>query len=250
MKIKNKTFSALAVSLVAGSMNASGALTVIAGWDTWTSTSSDATVVASGVTETLANTTEQLAWNIVDERGASSDGTWGTFAGGPAADTIVGTADNQNLELPNATTGGTLTLTITNGGADAIELNAFHFDSYAFRPKAARAYVLSVASGDITNGVIYTSGDDEITHVGGANSNTAHDQIDHVLTGLGDNVLAPGESAAFLLAFSSGVGDGAGGHDLWVDNIAVSGEILSVPEPSSALLLGLSGLALIARRRK
>ncbi|MDB4454124.1 PEP-CTERM sorting domain-containing protein, partial [bacterium] len=61
---------------------------------------------------------------------------------------------------------------------------------------------------------------------------------------------APGESAAFLLAFSSGVGDGAGGHDLWVDNIAVSGEILSVPEPSSALLLGLSGLALIARRRK
>lgn len=239
----------LAASLAAGSMSASGAV-VLAGWDVWTSSTANASVVASGVTGTLANTTEQQAWHTSDERGASADGTWGTFVGTPAATTTVGTNNDQNLELPNATTGGTLTFTISNAGTVDLTLEGFHFDSYAFRPKAARAYVLSVSAGDITNGVIYTSGDDEITHVGGAASNTAHDDIDHVLTGLADNILAPGESADFLLTFSSGVGDAAGGHDLWVDNVAISGVVASIPEPSSAMLVGLSALGLIRRQRK
>ena len=40
--------------------------------------------------------------------------------------------------------------------------------------------------------------------------------------------------------------NGVGGNDAYADNIAVS----TVPEPSSAALLGLGGLALILRRRK
>ncbi len=247
MKTRNKTIQVLAVSLVAGSVSASGAV-VLAGWDVWTSATANAPVTAAGVTGTLANTTEGLAWHTDDERGASDDGDWGTFVGTPAASTTVGTNNDQNLELSNGTTGGTLTFTISNGGATDLVLEGFHFDSYAFRPNAARAYVLSVSGGDITNGVIYTSADDEITHVGGANSNSAHDDIDHVLTGLADNVLAPGESADFLLSFSSGTGSG-GGHDLWVDNVAISGEV-AIPEPSSSLLLGLGGLALAFRRKK
>jgi hypothetical protein len=134
----------------------------------------------------------------------------------------VGTAGNQNLTLPNGTMAGTITLTLTNNGAADVILDTFHFDAYAFRPNAARAYQLSVVSGDLTNGIIYTSADDEITHVGGANSNTAHDDIDHSLAGLADNVLGPGESASFLLAFSSGTGSG-GGHHLFIDNVAVTG---------------------------
>ena len=88
---------------------------------------------------------------------------------------------NENLELSNATAGGTITFTITNNGTEDLELDGFHFDSYAFRPKAARSYELSVLSGDISNGVIYTSADDEITTVFGAWDNLAHDDISHSL---------------------------------------------------------------------
>lgn len=202
----------------------SSSTNIVAGWDTWDSAvSPGASVLAPGATGAAVTTTEQLDWNTVDERGASADGRWGSFAGPPAADTTVGTSNNQNLELPNATTGGTITFTVSNAGAVDWELNAFHFDAYAFRPKAPRAYELSVlAGGGITPGVIYTSADDEITSVGGANDNLVHDDIDHSLTGLADHTLAAGESVDFLLAFSGGAGDGSGGHDLWVDNVAIS----------------------------
>ncbi|WP_136078198.1 hypothetical protein [Pontiella desulfatans] len=196
---------------------------VLAGWDTWNNASApSASVLAPDVGGTAVTTAEQLAWNVVDERGASADGDWGTFAGPPTASTITN-VDNQNMELPNAATGGAITFTISNNGASDLELGAFHFDAYAFRPKAARAYELSVlAGGGITPGVIYTSADDEITDVGGAWDNFAHDDIDHSLAGLTDHTLGAGESVDFLLAFSSGAGDGSGGHDLWVDNVAIS----------------------------
>jgi len=196
--------------------------TLIAGWDTLNSGSSPtASFTATGITGSAVTTTEGLAWHTTDERGASADGTWGTFAGPPAADTTVGASNDQNLELSNGTTGGTINFTLTNNGTTDIELDGFHFDAYAFRPNAARAYELSVSSGDLTNGVIYTSADDEITHVGGVNDNFAHDDISHSLSGLTDNILEVGGTVDFLLTFSSGTGSG-GGHDLWVDNVGIT----------------------------
>ncbi|TWU28662.1 hypothetical protein [Bythopirellula polymerisocia] len=205
--------------------------TLIAGWDTWDSaTNPSASVLAPGVTGSAVTTTEQQAWNIVDGRGASADGTWGTFAGPPTASTVAGEGvQNENLELPNATTGGTITFTITNNGTSDLDLDGFHFDAYAFRPKAARAYELSVSSGAITNGVIYTSTDDEITSVAGAWDNSAHDDISHSLLGLADHTLEVGGSVDFLLAFSSGDGDGSGGHDLWIDNVAITAVVDVIP---------------------
>jgi len=205
--------------------------TLIAGWDTWNSGSNPtASVTATGITGTAVTTSEGLSWRTDDGRGASADGNWGTFAGPPTASIVAGEGvTGENLELPNATTGGTITFTVTNNGTEDIELDGFHFDSYAFRPKAARAYELSVASGDITNGVIYTSADDEITTVSGAWDNLAHDDISHSLLGLADNILEVGGTVDFLLAFSSGEGDGSGGHDLWVDNVAITAAVNSVP---------------------
>ena len=198
---------------------------LVVGWDKWNSGATpDASVVAANVTGTAVTTSEGINWHVIDGRGASADGDWGTFAGPPAASTVGGDGvQNENLELSNATTGGTITFTITNNGASDIELDGFHFDAYVFRPKAARAYQLSVASGDITNGVIYTSVDDEITSVGGSWDNSAHDDISHALTELADHTLDAGGSVSFLLSFSGGDGDGSGGHDLWVDNVAVTG---------------------------
>ena len=204
---------------------------LVAGWDTWDNGATpDASVVAVGVTGSAVTASEGTDWNVVDGRGASSDGDWGTFAGPPTASTVGGEGiQNENLELSNATTGGTITFTVTNNSSSDIDLTGFHFDAYAFRPRAARAYQLSVASGDITGGVIYTSTDDEITSVGGAWDNNAHDDISHCLSQLADHTLEAGETVSFLLSFTSGAGDGAGGHDLWVDNVAITGTFATPP---------------------
>jgi autotransporter-associated beta strand protein len=231
---RNVTVGAVALALTILSASSVSA-EVIAGWDTWDSgVSPTASVVAAGITASAATTSEGPAWHTTDERGASNDGDWGTSLGPPFADTTVGTGNDQNLELTNATTGGTITITITNNGGSDINLDAFHFDAYAFRPKAARAYELSVLPGGaLSEGIIYTSADDEITHVGGAWNNGAHDDIDHDLTGLADSTLEVGGTVEFLLAFSSGVGDGSGGHDLWVDNVAVT----SAPTTTNKLVI-------------
>lgn len=197
---------------------------LIAGWDTFSGTGAaapvGASVLATDITASFVSTTEGVAWNTTDERGASIDGSWGTHIGPPPASTNA--VDGENLTLSNGTTGGTLTFSITNNSPADIELGAFHFDAYAFRPNAARTYELSVlAGGSLTEGIIFTSDNDAITSVGGAWSNLAHDDIDISLTGLADYVLGSGESVQFLLAFSSGTGAG-GGHHLFVDNFGIS----------------------------
>ena len=199
---------------------------LIAGWDTFGGTGAggpvNASVTATDITASFVTTTEQQAWNIVDERGASVDASWGSHPGPPTADTSAADTNNQNLELPNATTGGTVTFTITNNTTNNIELGAFHFDANAFRSKAARTYELSVLPGsDITAGPVYTSAADAIED--GGDDNLAHGDIDISLKDMADHTLEIGESVQFLLTFSGGEGDGSGGHDLWVDNIGVSG---------------------------
>jgi autotransporter-associated beta strand protein len=216
-----------AAALVTLSASTSSAQ-IVAGWDTYFGAGADipvdAPVVATGVTATLVTTGEGRAWVTIDERGASSDGTWGTFVGPPPADTTVGTNNDQNLELSNAATGGTITMTVTNNSGDDIALNAFHMDALAFRPKAARTYTLDVQPGGaITAGNVYTSSDQEIKSQGGLPpDNDQGDDIDHDLTGLADSILESGGTVQFLLTFSGGAGDNSGGHDLWIDNLAIS----------------------------
>lgn len=216
--------SLLALALCATPISAQ----IVAGWDTFSGNGAggpiDASVLTTGVTASFVTTASGgSGWNTVDERGASNDGDWGTSVGPPAADTTIGTANDQNLELSNATAEGTITLTITNGSGADIDLDSFHFDSYAFRPKAARDYELSVLPGGaISEGIVYTSAAGEIPHVGGSWDNGAHADINHDLTFLADSTLEDGGTVEFLLAFSNGAGDGSGGHDLWVDNLAVS----------------------------
>ena len=196
---------------------------LIAGWDIWNSASAPAaSVLAPNITGSAVTTTEGLAWRTDDERGASNDGTWGAFEGPPTASTNA--VPGENLELSNATTGGTITFTVANTGLIDIDLDSFRFDAYAFRPKAARTYELSVLpGGGISTGIVFTSPAQAITDVGGAWDNGAHDDIDISLTGLADHTLAAGETVQFRLAFSGGAGDSSGGHDLWVDNVGITG---------------------------
>ncbi|MDB4485676.1 hypothetical protein N9027_00550 [bacterium] len=206
---------------------------IVAGWDDYSANGADdvpldAPIVATGFTASLVTVGEGRNWVTNDCRGASSDGTWGTSVGPPAADTTASTNfgdfNNVNLELSNAATGGTITMTINNNSGADIALNAFHMDALAFRPKAARTYTLDiVAGGAITAGNVYTSGDQEITTTSGLpEDNDQGDDIDHDLTGLADSTLEDGGMVQFILTFSGGAGDSSGGHDLWVDNLAIS----------------------------
>jgi len=227
MKNIEKSVLLLAVTLAASALPAS-AQSLVAGWDIWdtgatpTATRLGANVSASAVTA-IEDGENNRPWRVNDGRGASTDGDWGTVTTEPAASTVGGeNVLSECLELGNATTGGTITFTVTNNGASDIVLGSFNFDTYAFRPRAARTYELSVLKGGgITAGVVHTSDAQEIPHVGGAWDTTAHIDIDHSLAELADHTLAPGETVEFLLAFSGGAGDASGGHDLWVDNVAI-----------------------------
>lgn len=247
--------TALVASLAAGAMSASGAI-IVAGIDNWDSTTAPTVpVTAAGITATTTASASTGNWAITDSggdpgRGSSDDTTWGSFDGNGAPASAVTNVGVANFTVTNGRPSAEVTLTITNGGTIDLDLANFHMDVLAFRPNAPRAYELSVLSGDITNGVVFTSVDDAITHLGGGLSGHAqHDEIDLSLAGLADNTLAAGESAVIQIAFSSGTGSG-GGHHLFLDNVAVSGDFVTIPEPSSTLLLGLGALALGFRRRK
>lgn len=206
---------------------------IVAGWDTFDdAVNPTVSVVGTGVTATASASGTGGDWTNLDSdgRGSSIDGTWGTFnLGVPASMVTTGSA---NLTLTNGKTDGQITFTIVNDGLDAVdlELEAFRFDAVAFRPNAARAYELVVLPGSsITEGVVFTSADDEITHLGSglltndsdAGVHDQHDDIDIDLTGLADSTLEVGGTAIIQLVFSSGTGSG-GGHHLFLDNIALT----------------------------
>jgi hypothetical protein len=236
---------------------------VIAGLDTWDSaTAPTVPVVETGFTATATasatNNGAPTSWTPGEgnSRGSSVDTTWGTFAG-PAAASAVTTGASESFTLINARSTGEVTLTVTNNTGDDYDLNAFHFDAVAFRFRAADGYELNVLAGsDITVGNVADLPNDTITALGSgaaltASANDGHDDIDIDLTVLSDNTLAPGETAIFQLEFTDGEGTNNGGHHLFLDNVAVSGDIAAaIPEPSSLALLGLAGMCGLVRRRK
>ncbi|MDB4438361.1 PEP-CTERM sorting domain-containing protein [bacterium] len=260
MKKTNKTLSALAISLAANSLTASGAI-IIAGIDTWDNTATPTVShTAAGVAATATASASTGSWSTGDSsgRGSSKDTTWGTFDGNGIAASDVTNVGAANFTVTNGRPSAEVTLSITNNGTVDLDLAAFHLDVVGFRPNAPRAYALNVLAGsDITVGNVFTSADDAITHLGGGLltddgdplTHDQHDDLDLDLGGLADHTLAVGESAQIQIAFSSGTGSG-GGHHLFLDNVAVSGDAAVVPEPSSFLLLGLSGYALLCRRRR
>jgi len=228
---------------------------IIAGWDTWSSATAPAvSATAMDITASATASASTGAWSITDSpagRGSSEDTTWGTFDGNGVAASAVTNVANANFTVTNGRPSAEVTFTVTNNGATDMVLNQFHMDVVAFRPNAPRAYALNVLAGsDITVGNVFTSADDEITNLGGGlTGNDLHDDIDLSLAGLADNTLAAGESATIQIAFSSGTGSG-GGHHLFLDNVAISGDFAVVPEPTSMVALGLTSLAMFVRRRR
>lgn len=240
---------------------------ILAGIDTWDDVSNPGVdVTTAGFTATSSSSGTNGAWTNADSggdpgRGSSVDTTWGTFDGNGVAASAVTDVGIANFSLTNGKQGAEVTLTLTNNTADDYDLNMFHMDVVAFRPNAARTYSLDVLAGsDITVGEVFASAGtpmndnstDDITHLGGAlgTGHDVHDDLDLDLSVLADNTLAVGETATIQITFSNGTGAG-GGHHLFLDNVAISGDIVTaVPEPTSLAIFGLAGLGFMTRRRK
>lgn len=222
------------------SMSASGAV-LVAGWDAFSSGLTPTTShEAADITATMVNT----GWSngASEDRGSSSDTTWGSFDGnGTAASSIIVGA--VNLTAHNGETGNTMTITITNNSTNALNLAEFHMDALAFRPNASRTWTLDVGGSNV-----HTSAAQSITSLGTA-PNATQDQHDEYDISLAGTTVAAGGGSVDLVMTISG-GGGNPGHHLWVDNIAVSGDFVTIPEPSSAALLGLGALGLFGRRRR
>jgi len=184
------------------------------------------------------STTGTAGWGR-SSAGSNDDGTFGTEAG---AETNVGF--NRGLSLNNGAN-GFYDFSITNSSADDYALEFFHFDTGTFRPNAAHEWTVSVESGALTAQSVESGSAENIT---GGVTDWYDEDID--LSGLtGGNVLAAGQTVTFRLDLAGGTG--AAGHHQYVDNIAISGSVVSaVPEPSTLALLGLAGFGLAVRRRK
>lgn len=218
-----KTTALFISGILASAVPASGFL--IAGWDTWDDSPHGAgsdtysASVVNGVTATAVGTDKDgIGWgpwaNTTFNNGASGDGTWGTVVGEVSASSAT---DDPTAAtgLRNSTGSGELTITITNTSESAMELESFHFDAAETREKAPGDWTLSILAGSaVTEGEV-TSGVLPIQlpmEAGG---------FDIDLTGLADGTFAPGQTVTFELAFSGGEGDGTGGQNTMVDNLAI-----------------------------
>jgi hypothetical protein len=214
---------------------------ILVGFETWDTNPNSAGVINAATTTATDfsgdSTTVTAAWGR-GSAGAHTDGTFGTEAG---ADT--GTTFRSGLTLNNGAN-GMMDFSITNSSADDYELEFFHFDTGTFRPNAAHEWTVSVESGDLTAQPVLSGSADNIT-------NAVIDWYDYDidLSGLtGGNILAAGQTATFRLDMAGG--NGANSQHQYVDNIAISGSIAAVPEPTSLAIFGLAGMGLFVRRRK
>ena len=259
MKVTRLCFAALAACLMfAGQASAD---IVIASYDAFANNPSpngvalaatiSANSVAAGFTSNITNDTSDPLLRRSQTTNGSTDGTFGD---GVTLNTTLSTAPssgrlqflNGNTNAPTGVSGAedaNFFLNVTNGTADAYDFDELLFD------------VLVQNSGTTTGthnaySVIFeNTTTSSVTGVLGSATGlaTGTNDANIDLTGSGI-VLGAGESGRFVFNFSGGgLSSSSSGS---IDNIALTGQVAAIPEPSSLALLGLGAISLITRRRR
>lgn len=243
-----KKTTILASAFALNSMSASAAV-LVAGWEDFSGSSNfTPTQTALGTTANIVATATAGSWDQWNNangsglrQGASTDGTFGAFVGATANTDSEATGDN--LALGNSD--GVLVLTLTNNSGSDQLMDGFHFDAVTKNANGADTWAL--AFGGAISGTTVTQTISGAANMSGASAAARDRSID--LTTLTDSVWEAGQDITFTWTFEGTTNSGgSNGNELLLDNIGVS--VISIPEPSSALLLSLGALGLLGRRRR
>ncbi|QTN32339.1 hypothetical protein HZ994_08355 [Akkermansiaceae bacterium] len=189
------------------------------------------------------NTGKEFQWSA---RTNSTNTLWGvsTFTVAPAS----GTA---NPYVGNFRLGGTITswinYEISNTGTQNLILDKLHFNlARGSATDGGNTITVSLQqNGTFAASPVLSASD--LTAVGPVNvtltQTTSWVGYEVNLANVSSTTLAAGDTATFRIAVP------AWGSDSFLDNIAISGTIVPVPEPSAALLGGIGALLLLRRRR-
>jgi len=246
----NKHLTILGVAFATSSLSASAAITLVAGWDTFTAEPerNSPPTTTTDTTATMSGTGNWGDWNN-NALGASGDGTYGSLSNAIAsAATGVGTGSSQdtNLSLGRNDKPGSLTFTLTNTSGLNRTMDAFYFDGVARNSQSADNWVLTF--GGAISGTAATG---ELAQFAMMAASPAQRDWEVDLSTLSDNVWEAGTDAIFTLSVSGGAASANtgtnGGHETLIDNIGITADV--IPEPSMSALLGLGGLGMILRRR-
>jgi len=223
------------IFLIASS--AQGQVVLLGGWEGLNDglAPKQSSSVSGSVTTTLFN--NNLGNNdVTNSFSQINTPLWGTTDLDVDAATIGNGDDNRN-GIWNAFAALTLTLTVTNNGAQDLVLDSIHFNVRRDAASAQNLATITYTAGNLSD----STGSNTTTALSGTGGNGTGYDID-LNSFLTDTTLANGESATFTWASSGGT---SGGHRL--DNFAISGSV--IPEPSSFALL-LAGLGLLTLRRR
>ena len=200
---------------------------------TWTGTSETADVVTTGFTGSHSG-----------RSGSNSGfGSNDTFFGGDSGTGLSGAPATAGTSFVK--TGTTVTMTLTNNTGSDYNISALHWDLGA-RDNSVTGFTVTYLSGGLGPVSTVIDSQSSIASQGGGSLFDAYDYDYTLSDDLTDITLGDTESAIFTFAFTHTAGTGA--NSAIFDNIAFEGAV--VPEPSSAVLLGLAGLALLLRRRR
>lgn len=237
----------MAATLAFSACSASAA--TIGLWDGWDGATDGSTFVeadSSGLVTTTPIVTEPSsatgAFRDIDQTArGSNDGTFGTVTS-PAAQTATtgGLRIEKGLGTPADIR--TLWVTIVNDTTQTIAFDGLSFDaihSISGTLISKDSYDLSFIN-QTTN---VTSSGLGSGSFGSAPSAGDFDDIDINVSGV---MLPAGETGTFAIAFSGAESTNPGSH---LDNLLITGDLVTIPEPSSALLVSLAGLGLLRRRR-
>jgi hypothetical protein len=233
------TTAILSVALLTTPANAE---TLVAGWD---SSSLAPTQLDPNIAASVQATTQHNAWGSwnFNDQGASNDGTYGNLSTTVASASTAYTGSGKNLSLNRSN--GSLVFTLTNNYGVDLTMEGFYFDSIHRFSDSADTWTLTPSgaiSGTAVGGSLAS-----VTSMSAATAAQRDKGVD--LSGLTDNVWEAGANAVFTLAFTGATNSSSGGgQELVVDNIGVT--VVEVPEPSSAILIGLAGTGLFFIRRR
>lgn len=223
MKVERTVLLAAIALLRAGS-----AEVVLAGWECFENSSSQATTVND------ANTSARIILSTFDnndiqvKESSCDDGTFGTVSGARSI-----SANDNAIEIAGTSGGLTLTINITNNNTYDMLLEGLHFDTWAEFLKSARRITIQTGGSVSTydSGAIYHEAKGSMIVAGAVND---FDDFDFDLsTLLGDHTLAPGESAILSISLNNGKREAAKN---FIDNIAITGSYVGAPAPKQKTL--------------